>query len=118
MRFEVGDRVRVRQWDDMADEYGNKHLPGSIDCIIPSHYDYCECPYFVAPMKRLCGLSGTVERVSLDAYGDCVDSIRVKFDLDDGKTDIDFNWCYCNTMFEPDAEVEIDDTVFKFIDSV
>lgn len=118
MRFAVGDRVRVRQWDDMADEYGNKPLPGSIDCIVPSPYGYCECPSFIAPMKRLCGLSGTVERVDLDAYGDCVDSIRVKFDLDDGKSDIDFNWGYCNTMFEPDAEVEIDDTVFQFIDNM
>lgn len=29
MRFEVGDRVRVRQWGDMVDEYGTNSL-GSI----------------------------------------------------------------------------------------
>ena len=121
MRFEVGDRVRVRQWDDMADEYGVKSLIASTDIgyyIIPSHYAHCDCPNFTTPMKELCGLSGTVERVGLDAYGDCVDSIRVKFDLDDGKSNIDFRWNYSSTMFEPDAVIEIDDTISRFIDNM
>lgn len=121
MRFEVGDRVRVRQWDDMADEYGIKPLCGTlmdIGYIVPSHYAYGDCPCFTISMKNLCGLSGTVKRVNLDAYGDCVDSIRVKFDLDDGKSDIDFVWNYTNTMFEPDFEIEIDDTISQFIDNM
>lgn len=51
--FEVGDVVRIRAWDDMANEYG-------------LYYDqHIETPnmIFTNPMKRLCGTEYVIERI-------------------------------------------------------
>lgn len=45
-RFNVGDTVRIRQWDDMEREFG-LDLDGCIDC---QHT-------FISDMKDLCGLT-------------------------------------------------------------
>lgn len=113
MRFREGDRVRVRQWDDMAEEYGVEIVAGLGSITPSSSYD---SPHFITPMKDLCGLSGTVEHVGCDEYEDGVDAIRVKFDLDDGESDIDFAWSFCSTMFEP--EIEVGDAIFEFVDNI
>jgi hypothetical protein len=48
--FKVGDRVRIRQWDDMEKEFG-------LDCL-----GRIQCLYkFTEGMKRLCGREITIE---------------------------------------------------------
>lgn len=49
MKFKVGDRVRIRQWDDMAKEFGTDSF-GNIKC--------CNC--FFKGMKNLCGKKATI----------------------------------------------------------
>lgn len=57
----VGDRLRIRQWDDMADEYGLNDW-GEIKCKL----------VFVDPMRDLCGIEFTVDEISDD--GEVVDA--------------------------------------------
>lgn len=58
----VGERVRIRQWDDMADEFGFD--AAGIPCA----------SFFVNDMKHLCGKEFTVTAVSntgrKNRYGD------------------------------------------------
>ena len=56
MGYKVGDKVRVRQWDDMAKEFG--------ECL--SAIDTPFCP-FVSSMKVYCGLVYEIAEV----YGRC-----------------------------------------------
>jgi len=51
--FKVGDRVRIREWDDMESEYG-LNARGSIGCR----------KTFVAGMKHLCGRTATISNIS------------------------------------------------------
>ena len=51
--FKVGDRVRIRQWDDMEKEFGLNEF-GSIDC------EYM----FTKDMKEFCGKVGTIKGFS------------------------------------------------------
>lgn len=58
MRFKVGDKVVVREWDEMAREFGTDNA-GDIDTP-----KYC----FVKEMKHLCGQTLTIESISCDHY--------------------------------------------------
>ena len=53
-RFHHGDKVRVREWDDMAAEYG---MDGDGDIKMPFG--------FTEPMKQFCGQEYTVEEASV-----------------------------------------------------
>jgi hypothetical protein len=62
-KFKVGDRVRIRQWDDMENEFG-LDFGGDIECRFS----------FTSEMKHLCGMVADItsidgERVYLD-FGD------------------------------------------------
>lgn len=58
-KFNVGDRVIVREFDDMKEEFGvDGH--GDIDCRFT----------FVKKMKYLCGETGTITYVS--SFGNCI----------------------------------------------
>lgn len=46
-RYKVGDIVQIRQWDDMAEEFGTT-IHGSIAC---------RSWHFVEEMKKYCGKS-------------------------------------------------------------
>ena len=57
-KFKIGDRVIVREFDDMKEEFGvDGH--GDIDCRFT----------FVKKMKYLCGETGTITYVS--SFGIC-----------------------------------------------
>ena len=74
--FHVGDVVRIRQWDDMAAEYGTD------EC------DNIPCPgYFVRDMKKFCGREVTLT----DIYpsGAVILSDRLG------------GWSYTTAMLEP-----------------
>lgn len=51
--FYAGQRVRIRDWDDMAEEYG------------PDHLDYIDTPYycFLAAMEPACGATAIVNNI-------------------------------------------------------
>lgn len=74
MKYKVGDKVRVRQWDDMVEEYGESF--GSID--IP-HF------YFSRNMEKYCGEVVTIEKVYTCSY-------RIKEDEE--------HWYWTDEMFE------------------
>ena len=59
MKYKVGDKVRVRKWDDMVKEFGVDG-DGDIDCN--SH----TC--FIKSMKGLCGKEFVVEEVEANSY--------------------------------------------------
>lgn len=54
-KFKVGELVRIRQWDDMAKEFGTT-ASGSVDC----HY------YFALDMKPLCGKYAEIREIRDD----------------------------------------------------
>ena len=56
-QFEVGDRVRIRQWDDMEREFGRDWFRNI--------KVYCS---FTQAMKHLCGREATIEEIK----GNCV----------------------------------------------
>ena len=49
--FQVGDHVRVRQWSDMAEEFGVEDYDNAIVAVpyqfIRQKYPYCGCDYTV-----------------------------------------------------------------------
>ena len=81
--FKVGDRVVVRDWDDMEKEYGASD-DGYID----------KGSKFVERMKRFCGCTGTIT-----AVGDDLPEGRVSVEFDDkSKTAL---WTFNPWMFNP-----------------
>lgn len=80
--FKVGDRVRIRQWDDMKREFG-LDPDGDIDCG----------PCFTWFMRDagLCGRTATIIDIDSNGY--------VGLDFDDKSGEI--NWCYSIGMLEP-----------------
>lgn len=86
----IGDMVRVRQWYDLANEYGE-------NC----YYDipiYAKRTRFTTYMKKFCGNVFTVSEAYLS--GDV--SIGYKFQDDNG-TGINL-WFICAEMLEPFEE--------------
>lgn len=58
--FEVGDRIVIRDWDDMAEEY----VVDDDGDIRISEYD----TYFTENMMRLCGAHGIIESIADDEW--------------------------------------------------
>ena len=56
MRYKVGDKVRVRQWDDMVEEFdvndGNIYMTGC--CFIKKMKQYCGKTYEVSNTFSVC----------------------------------------------------------------
>lgn len=77
MKYNVGDKVRIRAWKDMAREYGMSG--GSIK--IPQS--------FVPEMRKYCGKVMTIASNRYDCYS-------LKEDLD--------GWAFSEEMFEPVEE--------------
>ena len=93
-KFKAGDRVVVRDWDDMAKEYGVRNGSGTIKCT----------DGFTVTMKHLCGRTATVVGVNGT-------SISVDFDDKSGDT----YWSYAKCMFNPiDAPVQSKTPEAKF----
>ncbi len=109
MRFEVGDRVRIRDWDDMAacffvDDDGDIRFE-----------DDPVSPYFIGDMRYLCGETGEVYDVRYNEYGDGIDGVLIELD-DDVPID---DWEISNLMIEPEecASITKDaaDKLFDFL---
>lgn len=81
MAYKIGDTVRVRQWDDMAAEFG-LDVFGSIDC-----------PYkFVKEMRCFCGGTYVIDSI---VYCGGESGPRAYWLEGD-----DFNWKFTEDMFE------------------
>ena len=83
-KFKVGDRVRVREWDDMAKEFG------TINGDLALGGGAC----FIKEMRYLCGQTGTVVQAKPEG---CLDQI-LTIDWDNSEESLD--WILDNTMFE------------------
>lgn len=83
--FKVGDKVRIRQWDDMAKEFG-----------INIFNQVYTVPNFTQSMKHLCGQIATIIAFGKDFNG--TPFIKLKFN----KTELDMDWnFYSIDMIEP-----------------
>lgn len=60
MKYKVGDKVRVKTWEQMVDEYENGDM--SVKMIHTPNYHFNES------MKKICGTIQTVLFVSYDCY--------------------------------------------------
>lgn len=102
-KFEVGDRVRVREYEDMANEY-----PVSGDGSInpdPRGYTYD----FVSNMRAYCGKCGTITGIRRREgfrRGERFYEIIVKFDNHKGFP----MWSFAEYMFEHEHIVELPNT--------
>lgn len=56
--YQVGDKLRIRQWDDMKAEFGESRI-GSIQCAAG----------FISDMKPLCGEDFTVASIKIKSFG-------------------------------------------------
>lgn len=81
MKYKVGDKVRVRQWDDMVKEFGELFS----DISIVKADDRC---LFKNEMKKYCGTVVTIEKV--------VNEYERYLIEEDYK-----NWYWTDEMFEP-----------------
>lgn len=101
MKYKVGDRVRIREWDDMEKEFG-LYSDGDIKC---------ECT-FTRSMKEFCGRVGTVcvcfdthYRINFDGEekgwnfsDDMIDHKYAKGGLTVGEGHFDFTGCFITAV--------------------
>lgn len=102
--FKVGDRVVVRDWDDMAKEYG-----------VSKWGDIPKDSQFTNSMKHLCGRTATVTCVE---DGLSCKKVRVDFDDKSGSTAC---WAFNPWMFNPSdapAKSKTPEAKFKVGDKV
>jgi len=104
-KFAPGDTVRIRDWDDMAAEYGV--TDGDID--IGENR-----PWFTQPMRQFCGMVCTVTAIeTVNRY----ELVRIKEVGDDPNDSIRF-WNFCDEMLEfvySDTLTEISETDFDLL---
>ena len=95
-QIQVGDRIRFRDWDDMAHEFGINSY-GNINLLFS----------FTCDMKYLCGQSGTVESIENTFEGP-----MFRITLDDSSHDSSpVNWSISRDMIKK-TDDETDDTSF------
>lgn len=108
MWFKVGDRVRIRDWGDMAADFGVDD-----DGDIGFKDESLSAPYFIVDMQYLCGETGEIYDVQYNAYGDGIDRVLVELDDDDVLID---DWEISNLMIEPEECAITSDDVDKLLD--
>lgn len=86
--FKVGDRVRIKSWDRMAEEYTERSY--GIELPLLCH--------FVKGMKCLCGLTATIDKIDNDI-------VKLKDWSDDDEHGI---WTYSTDMLEKVASLIVD----------
>lgn len=72
MKFEVGDRVRVREWDDMKKEFVSER-GGNLRCGLA---------YFMQDMRKYCGKVFEINRIDSDQFYHLADIEDYTFVID------------------------------------
>ena len=81
-KYKVGDELRIREWNDMAAEFGLDEF-GGVDCI----YGFTE------DMKRLCGMDFTVSKIDSFEGND-------EYFSEEG-IEMEYYWSISSDMLEP-----------------
>lgn len=89
MKYKEGDKVRIREWNDMAREYGVDE-DGAIDC---------PPIFFTSDMKRYCGKIMTIESVHKDSFE------NVFYDMEEDRE----GWQWADFMLIPAEYFSKDD---------
>lgn len=92
-KFSVGDRVRIRQWDDMANEFG-VNPRGSILCKF----------IFLDSMKFLCGREFIITRISYDG---CIEGHSTLYSISEDMIEFVSGQHQDDDDFTPDGFVSI-----------
>lgn len=58
LKFKIGDRVRIRDWDDMVNDPELALINGAI------YYKTHDRVFFAKEMKHLCGRTATIEKIN------------------------------------------------------
>lgn len=82
-KFKVGDRVQIKEWDEMKKEFG-------MSTVLPTKVINCKC-HFTLRMKHLCGRTATI--ASVDNH-----KVRLK-DWSDNSGDM--SWNISTDMIKP-----------------
>lgn len=69
-QLKIGDLVRIRTWEDLADQYGVIRVEGEYIIQTPS------LPMLDGLMRKNCGAIGTI--IELNQYDDTRGSARIK----------------------------------------
>ena len=97
--FRVGDRVVVREWDDMVKEYGTSKWG-----------DIAKDSHFTSGMKNLCGRTATVTAVKEGLFFKTID---LDFDGKSGTSSYTFNPWMLNSADTPAPEKGKPEAKFK-----
>ena len=105
MPLKAGDRIVIRDWDDMAAEY---EIDSDGDICIPE-YD----TYFTNNMRKLCGAHGVIDNIDdddwiylslddeeLNEFADCFHFFRPMLRLEDDIVDIEISEAEFNSLLE------------------
>lgn len=98
--FQPGDRIVIRDWDDMKAEYGTE-ISGSINVDNVG-------VFFVSAMRDLCGNEYTVDRILIRNVPECPECYVLRL------CNFGFSWTITSGMCrraepEPDLQVSADD---------
>ena len=88
MNYKPGDKVKVRSWESMEEEFGISH-----------DGDIRTKPTFVSDMRKYCGKTVTVNRIDSEKY-------RIEEDEEE--------WCWSSDMFETVSILSADE-VWKWL---
>lgn len=100
MLFQIGDRVIVKEWADMASEF-RVDSDGDVDTG-PS--------YFYRSMKGICGLTGTI-----DSFDEDDDTYDIYFDYD-GEEELSDEWVPEGALLPYVEPITIGEMTFSFED--
>ena len=97
-KVNVGDRIRIREFDDMAKEYGVDKYG---DIIPPCPNIAC----FSKHMKKYCGATGTVRNMDICVFPTGIYS-RIYIDFDDDKFRV-VPWVFMDYMVTIESNTEM-----------
>ena len=104
-KYKAGDVVKIRQWDDMGDQYGFDIYTGTIRCPSGTIFDY--------DMEKFCGKYVHIRKSGEDSFG-----IYYKIEEDDQDS------YYTDEMFEAfeinsfDKDLFDDSDISSFLDNI
>jgi len=99
MKYKVGDKIKIRTWEDMEQEYGSKMI------CLDEGYDYIPCPgylEFTYPMEKLINKVAdnrvlTIKSIDVYIYTKDKENIR----------------SFCYSMEEADLEIKWTDDMIQ-----